>query len=38
MAGHRTFFVNNDTATEAVLRGNHLHGSVDALDGDGTVN
>ena len=38
MAEHRTFFVNNDTATEAVLRGNHLHGSVDPLEGDGTVN
>ena len=38
MAGHRTFLVNNDTATEAVLRGNHLHGSVDPLEGDGTVN
>jgi hypothetical protein len=38
MTDHRTFFVNNDTATEAVLRGNHLHGAVDPLAGDGTVN
>jgi hypothetical protein len=38
MATHRTYLVNNDTATEAVLRGNKLHGSVDALNGDGTVN
>ena len=27
MADHRTAFVNNDTATEAVLHGNKLHGS-----------
>jgi hypothetical protein len=38
MAGHRTYLVNNDTATEAVLRGNHLHGAVDALEGDGSAN
>ena len=38
MADHRTAFVSNDTATEAVLRGNRLHGSVDPLDGDGSVN
>jgi hypothetical protein len=38
MAGHRTAFVSNDTATEAELRGNHLHGAVDALAGDGSVN
>ena len=38
MPSHRTAFVNNDTATEAQLRGNHLHGSVDALTGDGTSN
>ena len=36
MPTHRTAFVNNDTATEAQLRGNRLHGSVDALTGDGT--
>ena len=38
MASHRTAFVNNDTATVAELRGNHLHGSVDALKGDGSSN
>jgi hypothetical protein len=38
MADHRTAFVNNDTATEATLRGNHLHGPVDALKGDGSTN
>jgi hypothetical protein len=36
MPTHRTAFVNNDTATEAQLRGNRLHGSVDALSGDGS--
>ncbi len=38
MADHRTAFVSNDTATEAVLRGNRLHGAVDPLVGDGSVN
>ena len=38
MPDHRTAFVNNDTATEATLRGNRLHGAVDALAGDGSVN
>jgi hypothetical protein len=38
MADHRTAFVNNDTATEAELHGNKLHGSVDALKGDGSSN
>ena len=38
MTDHRTAFVNNDTATEAVLHGNKLHGSVDALKGDGSSN
>ena len=38
MPDHRTAFVSNDTATEAVLRGNRLHGAVDPLVGDGTVN
>ncbi len=38
MPSHRTAFVNNDTATEAQLKGNHLHGSVDALRGDGSSN
>ncbi len=38
MPSHRTAFVNNDTATEAQLRGNHLHGSVDPLRGDGISN
>ena len=33
---YRTAFVNNVTATEAVLRGNSLHGPVDALHGDGS--
>ena len=36
MTDHRTAFVSNDTATEAMLRGNTLHGSVDALKGDGS--
>ena len=35
---HRTAFVNNDTATEATLRNNRLHGPVDPLVGDGSVN
>jgi hypothetical protein len=30
--------VNNMSATEAVVRGNHLHGKVQALEGDGSVN
>jgi hypothetical protein len=34
---YNTAFVNNVTATEAVLRGNVLHGSVDALRGDGST-
>jgi hypothetical protein len=34
----RTIFVRNLTATEADLRGNHLHGKVEALEGDGNVN
>jgi hypothetical protein len=38
MTDHRTAFVSNDTATEAVLRGNRLHGAVDALKGDGSSN
>ena len=33
---YRTAFVDNVTATEATLRGNVLHGPVDALHGDGT--
>ena len=32
-----TIFVNNQTATEAQLRGNRLTGSVDPLRGDGHV-
>ncbi len=36
MPDHRTDFVDNITATEAVLRGNHLHGAVDPLAGDGS--
>jgi hypothetical protein len=36
--GKQTAFVHNMSATEAVLRGNHLHGKVQALDGDGSVN
>ena len=32
-----TVFVNNQTATEAVLRGNRLSGSVKPLRGDGQV-
>ena len=32
-----TVFVNNITATEAVLRGNRLSGQVKPLQGDGTV-
>jgi hypothetical protein len=35
---YRTAFVDNITATEAKLRGNKLHGAVDALKGDGTSN
>jgi hypothetical protein len=38
MPDHRTAFVNNDTATEAELRGNRLHGPVDPLKGDGSTN
>jgi hypothetical protein len=38
MDGHGTVLVNNQTATEAVLRGNVLHGEVRALQGDGSVN
>ncbi|HTZ72004.1 MAG TPA: right-handed parallel beta-helix repeat-containing protein [Acetobacteraceae bacterium] len=38
MVGKKTFFVDNVTATEAILRGNHLHGKVQALEGDGSVN
>ncbi len=38
MAGKRTSFVHNITATEALLRGNRLHGAVEALQGDGSVN
>jgi hypothetical protein len=34
----RTIFVRNLTATEADLKGNHLHGKVEALEGDGNVN
>ena len=33
---YRTALVNNVTATEASLRGNTLHGPVDALRGDGS--
>jgi hypothetical protein len=33
---YRTAFVDNVTATEATLRGNVLHGAVDALKGDGS--
>ena len=33
---YRTAFVNNVTATEAVLRNNTLRGPVDALKGDGS--
>jgi hypothetical protein len=33
----QTTFVNNQTATEAVLRGNKLSGSVNPLRGDGQV-
>jgi hypothetical protein len=36
--GKQTIFVNNMSATEAVVRGNHLHGKVQALEGDGSVN
>jgi hypothetical protein len=36
MPDHRTDFVDNITATEAVLRGNRLHGAVDPLAGDGS--
>jgi len=32
-----TIFVDNLTATEAVLKGNHLSGTVKPLQGDGTV-
>jgi hypothetical protein len=35
--GKRTLFVNNITATPARLIGNHLHGPVTALQGDGSV-
>jgi hypothetical protein len=34
----RTIFVRNLTATEAELRGNKLHGKVEALEGDGSAN
>jgi hypothetical protein len=34
----RTVFVKNLTATEAQLKGNKLHGKVQALEGDGSVN
>ena len=33
---YHTAFVDNVTATEATLRGNVLHGPVDALHGDGS--
>jgi hypothetical protein len=32
-----TIFVNNQTATEALLRGNQLSGPVNPLRGDGHV-
>ncbi len=35
--GRPTLFVNNTTATAARLSGNHLHGKVSALQGDGSV-
>lgn len=35
--GFTTYFVDNLTATEAVLRGNHLSGNVKPLNGDGKV-
>jgi hypothetical protein len=35
--GKPTLFVNNITATRARLSGNHLHGPVTALQGDGSV-
>ena len=34
---YRTAFVDNVTATEAMLRNNVLHGAVDPLKGDGTT-
>jgi hypothetical protein len=34
----KTIFVRNLTATEADLKGNTLHGKVQALEGDGSVN
>ena len=34
---YRTFFVNNLTATDAMLKNNKLSGQVDALKGDGEV-
>lgn len=34
---YRTFFVNNLTATEAVLKNNKLSGQIDPLKGDGEV-
>jgi hypothetical protein len=34
----KTMFVRNLTATEAELKGNRLHGKVQALEGDGSVN
>jgi hypothetical protein len=34
----RAVFVKNLTATEAQLKGNKLHGKVQALEGDGSVN
>ena len=35
--GYNTYFVVNFTATEAILRGNKLSGSVQPLKGDGKV-
>ncbi len=34
---YRTFFVNNLTATDAILKGNKLTGQIDPLKGDGEV-
>lgn len=34
---YRTFFVNNLTATDAILKNNKLSGQVDPLKGDGEV-
>ena len=34
---YQTYFVYNGTATEAVLRNNHLSGAVKPLHGDGTA-